>query len=270
MGHHLHGATGAWAVGMTVAVAVLAAGYARGWALLSRSSKNSVPPWRALVYYAGLASAWVAVASPIGGADHRLLTFHMIQHLLLMTIAPPLMLLGEPVAVLWQGSARGHGAVDRWIRRPGLQRLGHPVGCWLPATAVLLGWHIPAAFTLALRSDPWHAVEQASFLLSGLLFWWPVLQPWPLKREPRWSTVLYLFLATLPCDILSGFLVFSDRVAYSAYLSTGSALAVLDDQQLAGALMWTVVTLVYFVAGTLISVRLLAAPSPRQRLAEVV
>jgi cytochrome c oxidase assembly factor CtaG len=125
------------------------------------------------------------------------------------------------------------------------------------------------AFTLALASPFWHAVEQASFLVTGLLFWWPVLQPWPSRPARGWSTVLYLFLATLPCDILSGFLVFSDRIAYPAYLSTQSAAAVLDDQQCAGALMWTVVTIVYLVAGTILSTKLLASPSPR-RLAEVI
>jgi cytochrome c oxidase assembly factor CtaG len=106
--------------------------------------------------------------------------------------------------------------------------------------------------------------------VSGLLFWWPVVQPWPSRSEPQWSTVLYLFLATLPCDILSGFLVFSDRIAYPVYLRAPSALAVLDDQQLAGALMWTVVTIVYLVAGTILSTQLLVSPSPRPRLVEVV
>jgi putative membrane protein len=270
MATHVHDAFGPWPVGLTVAVALLAMGYARGWAWLSWSSANPIPAWRALSFYAGLASAWVAVASPIGGGDGRLLTFHMIQHLLLMTIAPPLIFLGEPVIALWQGWAHADGAVSGPFRWPKLQRLGHPAVCWLAATVTLVVWHVPAAFTLALRSPTWHAVEQASFLASGLLFWWPVVQPWPTPREPRWSTVLYLFLATLPCDILSGFLVFSDRVAYSVYLSTSSRLAVLDDQQCAGALMWTCVTMVYLVAGAIVSTQILVAPSPRPRLAEVV
>jgi cytochrome c oxidase assembly factor CtaG len=221
-------------------------------------------------FYAGLASAWLAVAPPIGGGDGRLLTFHMIHHLLLMTIAPPLMLLGEPVMALAPGRAREVGAAGGPTRWPGLQRLGHPAVCWLAGTAVLVGWHVPALFALALRSRAWHTAEQASFLGAGLMFWWPVVRPWPSRPDPQWSTILYLFLATLPCDILSGFLVFSDRVAYSVYLSTGSSTAVLDDQQCAGALMWTVVTLIYLVAGTIVSTQLLAAPSPRQRLAEVV
>ena len=103
-------------------------------------------------------------------------------------------------------------------------------------------------------------VEHASFLVTGLLFWWPVVQPWPsVSRWPDLSIILYLFLATLPCDILSGFLVFSERVAYPVYLSTSrqSGLSVLADQQCAGALMWTCVTIIYLAAGVILSTRLL-------------
>jgi cytochrome c oxidase assembly factor CtaG len=86
--------------------------------------------------------------------------------------------------------------------------------------------------------------------------------------------VVYLFLATLPCDILSGFLVFSERVAYPVFLSHGhSAVSILDDQQYAGALMWTVVTIVYLVAGVIVTTRLLSAstvPLTNPRASEVV
>lgn len=270
MAHHVHIAPGTWVVGLTLAFAVTSL---CGWMRLRLLTPNPPPAWRAASALGGLVLAWLAVASPISGADGRLLTFHMVQHLLLMTIAPPLILLGEPVRALWWGlfespeDATGSFRGAAWSRIK--SALGRPVVCWLAATATLVGWHIPALFRLALASPFWHAVEQASFLVSGLLFWWPVVQPWPSRPDPRWSTVLYLFLATLPCDILSGFLVFSDRIAYPAYLSTRSALAVLDDQQCAGALMWTVVTIVYLVAGTILSTQLLASPSPR-RLAEVV
>src|SRR4029453_2383972 len=106
-------------------------------------------------------------------------------------------------------------------------------------------------------------VENASFLGAGFLFWGPVVQPWPnVSTGPQWSTLLYLFLATLPCDFLAGFLVFSDRVAYPVYFSMPRhfGLSVLEDQQCAGALMWTCVTLVYLVPAAILSTRLL---SPR-------
>jgi putative membrane protein len=116
-------------------------------------------------------------------------------------------------------------------------------------------------FTLCARFEILHTVEQITFLGAGLLFWWPVIQPWPTASTgPRWSTLLYLFLATLPCDILSGFLVFSDRVAYPVYLSAPRmfGFSVLEDQQCAAALMWTCVTLVYLMPAAIVSTKLLA------------
>jgi len=138
--------------------------------------------------------------------------------------------------------------------------------CWLAAAAALVGWHIPALFTLAMRSAGWHFVEQSSFLVTGLLFWWPVVQPWPSVLRPDLSMILYLFFATLPCDILSGFLAFSDRVAYPVYFSTPRlfGFSVLEDQQCAAALMWTCVTLVYLVPAVIISSRLLAPRTSRE------
>jgi putative membrane protein len=107
----------------------------------------------------------------------------------------------------------------------------------------------------------WHGIEQASFLGTGLLFWWPVVQPRPsTSKWPEASMLLYLFLATLPCDILSGFLVFCDRVVYPVFLSSPQSfgLSALEDQQCAGALMWTCVTIVYLIAATIFATRLLS------------
>jgi putative membrane protein len=214
--------------------------------------------WRAICLPFGLFLVWIAVASPVSWCESQSLTGHMVGHLLLMSLAPPLIWLSEPVRLLFSRAA----PLIRMgpIRKVGAA-MGHPVMCWLAATGALVGWHIPAALSLGMQSGTWHAIEQASFLAAGLLFWWPVVRPWPAaSTEPRWSMVVYLFLATLPCDILSGFLVFSERVAYPMYLSHGhSTVSILDDQQYAGALMWTVVTIVYLVAGVIVTTRLLSA-----------
>src|SRR5258708_25428442 len=122
---------------------------------------------------------------------------------------------------------------------------------------------MPLVFMLGLRSQVWHGVEEASFLVTGLLFWRPVVEPSRnVLKWPESSILLYLFLATLPCDILSGFLVFCDRVVYPVYLSSPPrfGLTALEDQQCAGALMWTCVTVVYLIAGAVFAARLL---SPR-------
>jgi cytochrome c oxidase assembly factor CtaG len=236
-----------------------------------------IPAWRVISFALGLFLIWVAVASPLAALDEQMLTAHMIQHLLLMTFAAPLMLLGLPVIPFLQGLPHqfAESVVGPLFRWPPVQRLGRmlvrPTFSWLAATATLMGWHVPAIFTLALQSGAWHLFEQATFLVAGLLFWWPVVQPWPnAPREPRWSILLYLFLATLPCDILSAFLVFSERVVYPVYLSASrqSGLSVLTDQQCAGALMWTCITIVYLVPVATLSTRLLAPRNSRADLSQ--
>ena len=257
---------------LTLSLLVPAAVYVRGWLRLRAASVGLVPIWRAISFFAGLLLTWIAVASPVASLDGQMLTAHMVQHLLLMTFAPPLIWLGTPVLALWFGLPSA-----RWLfLRPALQKLGrilgHPVFCWLAAAAALVTWHVPAVFRLGMQSELWHLLEHASFFATGLLFWWPVVEPWPARpRWPRWSMLLYLFVATLPCDVLSGLLVFSDRIAYPVYLCIPhhSGLSTLEDQQCAAALMWTCVTVVFLAAGTILSTQLLS-PRVHPRTAEVV
>jgi putative membrane protein len=257
-------------VGLTFAVVLAGFLYLRGWLHLHSASVNAFPPWRAGSFFLGLFLIWLAVGSPLAAFDEELLTVHMVQHLLLMTVAPPLILVGAPVMPLLHALPRKflQSILGPLFRSPAMQGIGRvlsqPAFCWLAAAAALLGWHVPAAFTLGLQSEAWHAVEHACFLGSGFLFWWPVVQPWPsVPKWPRWSMLVYLFLATLPCDILSAFLTFCDRVVYMVYVSTPkhSVISALEDQQCAGALMWTCVTIVYLLAAAILTTRLLSERS---------
>jgi cytochrome c oxidase assembly factor CtaG len=127
----------------------------------------------------------------------------------------------------------------------------HPAFCWLAGVSVVIGWHVPAIFAMGMKSAGWHAFEQASFVAAGILFWWPVLHPWPaVAKWPPWSAPLYLFLAALPCDALSAFLCLSNRVVYPYYS--------LEDQSCAGALMWVWVTFVYLLPAAALTFRLLS------------
>jgi len=254
--------------GCTATIVFAAAVYLRGWLHLHTASATPIPLWRAASFLLGLLAIWVAVASPVAISDQRMLTAHMIQHLLLMTIASPMIWLGSPVPAVWNGLPRlARNVALPAIRQPVAAWIGRAMTrlafCWMAAAAALVAWHVPAIFQLGMQSERWHAIEQASFLATGLLFWWPVIQPFPRESaELRWTILVYLFLATLPCDVLSGLLVFSDRVAYPVYLCTPqrAGFSALDDQQCAGALMWTCVTVVYLAAGTILAMRLL---SPR-------
>ena len=249
---------------MTIVLLLAAFLYLRGWIHLR--STNAISIGRVAAFIGGLLCIWIAAQSRLATLDEQSLTVHMVQHLLLMTAAPPFLLLGSPVLPLLHGLPKFamRGALGPLLRFPPVQRIGHllanPVFCWFAAAAILIGWHVPSAFALGLASEPWHRVEHASFLAAGLIFWWPVIPSWPSVSQPRWSTVLYLFLATLPCDALSAFLAFCDRVVYPAYQAAPRrfALSPLQDQQCAGALMWVAVTFAYLIPAVIITMRLLS------------
>jgi putative membrane protein len=220
----------------------------------------------------GLMLVWAALLSPLATLDHQSLTIHMMKHLLLMTVAAPLILAGTPMFPLacglpklfirnWRPLARVPG---RWFET----YLRHPVLCWLVGTAAVIGWHLPRAFQAGMRSHPVHILEDVSFLMAGLLFWSPVVQSsTSAAKSHRWSMAVYLFLATLPCDILSAFFVFCNRLIYPFYLSAPHlfSLPPLADQECAGALMWVWVTFAYLIPAVAITLQILSPRNTRSQ-----
>ncbi len=228
--------------------------------------------WRFAAFVAGIVFVWTAIGSPLNAFDDALLTVHMVQHLLLMSVAPPLILLSAPQLPLLHGLPRSFACsiASPILRSSPVKRAGHlianPVFCWLAAALALIGWHVPAVFQLALRWNWLHEIEHACFWGAGLLFWWPVIQPWPsAARWPRWSIPLYLFCATLPCDALSAFLAFCDRVVYWSYLSAPRVFAIspLADQQFAAALMWVSVTIILVLPAVVVTMHILSPQEAR-------
>jgi putative membrane protein len=208
---------------------------------------------------AGIAVLWVVVGSPLSTLDHALLTFHMVQHLLLMTVTAPL--------ILWGGSGDTiRNSVPIWLARRVADRVPI-VFCWIAGTLVVVAWHVPAAHQLGMSSPSWHSIQHASFLAGGLLFWWPVIGSGT-SSDPssRVFIPLYLFLATLPCDALSAFLAFCGRVVYPLHHHAGKGLfglSPLQDQECAGALMWFWVTIAYLIPAFVVTVRVLSPPPAR-------
>jgi cytochrome c oxidase assembly factor CtaG/ferredoxin len=254
----------------TFAILLTAVVYVRGWVRLGRLHSSLLPRWRLACFLSGLASLWLAIASPLDAFDAFLLTAHMVQHLLLILVAPPLVLLGSPAIPLLRGLPRwaARDALGPFLRWPWLGRAGraltHPTFCWLTAALALIGWHVPAAYDLALRSLGWHEMEHACFFGSSVLFWWPVIQPWPSSPQwPRWLVPVYLLLGGIVNTVIGAFLCFSGRLLYPAYATVPRlfGLSAMNDQVAAGALMWAFGSFVFLGAGTLVTFQLLS-PAP--------
>ena len=265
-----HGILAAWSWPLWPAVGLGVAGtlYLRGWRALQRTRARELPAWRAVCFFLGLLSLWIALASPIDALDDFLLSAHMLQHFILMSIAPPLLVLGAPLVPMLRG-------LPRWMVR-GLRpvfasravhgiahALAHPAVAWLVMNVAYLGWHVPQAFELTLRSEAWHNTEHMCFLFTSIAFWWVVVEPWPSwRRLSRWMVIPYLLTADVVNTILSAVLAFSGKVLYPSYAAAEriSRLTPLKDQVLAGSEMWVLNSLVFLVPVAVIVVRML---SPR-------
>jgi putative membrane protein len=243
--------------------------YLRGFRKIRRTRPQLFPSWRAWCFLGGLFSLYIAIGSPIDSLDDVLLSAHMAQHLIFMSLAPPLLLLGAPVVPLLRGLPRWllRGVLGplfrmQWLHRV-FQVLTHPVFAWLAMNIAFIGWHVPAAYELALSSENWHALEHACFLLTGLLFWFPLIQPWPgVSRGSRWVLLPYLVAADLVNTAFSASLTFAQKVIYPSYAAAPRVddISPLADQAAAGALMWVIGSIFYLVPVAWIAVQLL---SPR-------
>jgi cytochrome c oxidase assembly factor CtaG len=221
--------------------------YYRGWRRLGRRDPGRWHGGRFASFVAGVAAIYLALASPIEPLASLLLEVHMVQHLLLIMVAPPLVWLAAPMFPLLRGLPRS--VRNLWIVPLISSRELRGLFCFLthplPALVVFIAatwlWHIPAAYELALRSPAWHYVQHVCFLVAGLVFWYPVVRPFP--NRPRWTAWLlfpYLILADIQNTVLSALLTFSDKVLYSYYAAVPriANITPLDDQSAAGVIMW--------------------------------
>jgi cytochrome c oxidase assembly factor CtaG len=256
-----------WVLAPTIFFGAL---YARGWLQLHRRAPERFGVSQLMAFFAGLFTVVFALCSPLHTFAGWLLTVHMIQHLLLMMVAPPLILWGAPYLPFLSGLPRDLAiyGVRPILSSPALRSVArfvsHPIFCWSAFISINIGWHLPAMYELALRSPFWHEVEHFSFLSTALLFWWPIIQPYPwVARTPRWMILPYLFLADFQNTGLSAFLIFCERVVYPTYAVVPriSNLTPLADQAAAGAMMWVAGSVFFLVPVGLITIELL---SPRR------
>ncbi len=208
----------------------------------ARHPRSGWPRSRTAWYFGGIAVLVVALESPIDYYAERLFSVHMVQHVLIMLIAAPLLLLGRPVTLALMGTSRGVRKRAAAIAHSRYARaLGSPVvglGCF---AVVLWGSHFTWVYDAALTNGSLHAVEHLAFLIAALLFWWPIVARDPGSARLSYpARLFYLFLA-MPVMSLLGFVVSSsDHVLYLHYDVTAGALGVsaLADQRLGGTIMW--------------------------------
>jgi cytochrome c oxidase assembly factor CtaG/polyferredoxin len=249
--------------------------YVRGWVRGRRLLPHNGDGAKLGAFLAGLGAVFLATQSPLDTFDNLFLSAHMAQHLLLLMIAPPLILIGEPIVPLLRGLPKPFvkEALGPFLTWGALRRLGEfvtaPAFSWFAFAFSTIFWHMPKFYELALRSPEWHGLQHASFFWTGILFWWPVVQPGPGKaRWPEWVKIPYLLSADIVNTALSAFFVFSGRLLYSTYAAIqASGLKPQDDQTLAGLIMWVPGSLIYLVPAFMIAMRLLTssrlAPSSR-------
>jgi putative membrane protein len=240
-----------------VLIVLLAAGalYARGWWVLSQRLPQRFGPRHLAAFLVGLSAIALAVASPLDDLAGRRLSAHMVQHQILMMLGPPLLWLGAPIAPMLLGLPRRirrlvAAALASRLVQPIADVVAHPALGWISFTLAFWAWHLPSFYELALRSHAWHHVEHVCFFATAMLFWRPVILPWPARlRWPRWTMIPYLLLADVQNTILAAILTFSDRLVYPAYavVAVGPAAA-LDDQSTAGVIMWLPGSLVFLIA----------------------
>jgi putative membrane protein len=203
-------------------------------------------------FLGGIAAMAAALLGPVAEwAEHVALSGHMVQHLLLTLVVPPLWLAGTPARVLRPS-----------LRIPGIETAGRaltrPAVTLLVPAAVLIIWHRPVFFEAALRHEAVHILEHLTLLGTGLLFWWPLLGPlpeWP--RPAPLAQLLYLFVSTVPMMVVAAPITLAEELLYPFYAAPAAwwPLPPRADQELAGVLMWVVGPFAYVVAGTVVFFR---------------
>lgn len=231
----------AWRAEIALPLACLALVYVVGWARLARRSPLRCRPRlmaRLALAFGGVTAVAIALLG-LHAAAHESFAAHMVQHLLLITVAIPALLLADPLsAVMWALPATVRRAVRRALAAPSpLRRAWRAVTrmpvAWSLHAAALWLWHIPGAYDAALASGALHDVEHLVFAATAVVFWWPVIAPAPRTHPaPLSRRIVYLVLGAFQSAALGVFLLASPRPLY--------AYGMLDDQALGGVLMWTV------------------------------
>lgn len=254
---------------------VVALWYACGVQRLWRSGGRGrgVRAWQPWAFGAGVLTIVAALMSPLDALADALFSAHMAQHLLLVLVAAPLLVLGNSLLpILWALPRRVRVGVGRWwMRAPVAQSVARtvtrPAVAWVLHLGALFFWHIPAPYGWALDHEAVHALEHACFLGTGVLFWWAAIEPAGRRRLGYGPAVLYVSSAGALMGGLGAILTLAPTPWYLGHIGRTAAwhLSPLADQQLAGAIMWVPSGFVYLAAAGVLFVKWLGAEEDDER-----
>lgn len=237
----------AWSADPTALIGIPLAAilYARGLRSLERRRIHDKR--RTASFYIGLIALFVALVSPLDALSDELFLAHMGQHMLLMFVAVPAMQIGAPVIPLMRGiprPIRRRVAIPIFkspLVRSALRNLFRPLIAWPLFIGIIIGWHFPVAYEAALRNEAIHLIEHLTFALGAYLWWWNVIDPFPLRASLSYlARVPFVFITIVPTFVLGAFLTFAPNPFYPHYEATAPAygLTALEDQQIGGVTMW--------------------------------
>jgi cytochrome c oxidase assembly factor CtaG len=268
-----------WRIEILLSLGLAAALHLAGrWRLRRRGGKNLVAPWRSAAYLGGLVVVAVALMSPIDTLASQFFYMHMIQHLLLVMVAPVLLWIADPMPVaMWGLPTTLRREVGNWLKpgaafRRTLRAVTTPGLTWIYFVVVLVGWHDPNAYNAALESDLVHDLEHLTFFGTAMLFWWHLIGAAPHIHKPlsRWMRVAYA-LSVVPANMLVGVAIsFATRPIYSFYtrVARPGTMTILQDQMLAGVLMWIPGSMMYILAALVFLAQLLGEEERKEPLPE--
>jgi putative membrane protein len=252
--------------GVLIGVAMVGGAYVTRWRRVRQGPSPrraaEAPVWRLLCFIGSLLAVMIALVSPVDTLADQLFFMHMVQHMLLLDLVPILAILGLTKAIL-RPLTRAVGDLEG---RAGV--LAHPAFAVVLYVAVIWGWHVPAAYDLALRHPVVHVLEHVSFLAAGSLYWWHLLSPIRARmRLDGMGPVLYMASTKLFVGALGMGLAFAPSALYPYYVHHARVwgLSAHDDQSIAGLFMAVEQSLVMGIALVVLFVRALTE-SEREQL----
>lgn len=246
-----------WEWWILAGLALAAGGYVRGLLRMDAGARSRVfGVGRYTAFAAGMGVLFVALVSPLDALDDQLFSAHMVQHMLLMLVAPPLLVWGRPAtAWLWAFALPSRRSIGRfWMGAPGVQRgiraLMTPLAVWILSAAALWFWHLPGPYDWALDNELVHTAEHLCFFLTSLAFWSLVLAPYGRRQLDYGSSLIFVGTLGMQMGLLGAILTFAARPVYlkQAQVTAAWGMTLLEDQQLAGLIMWVPASFVYLGA----------------------